>query len=92
VSTGSAGIAKVTVRNADNGATAILIPTYGKDAPKGWRAAGKPVFAFECADGRCMLRTLWTGSDLATYRFPGQITPRADKQVAELLVTLVKTE
>jgi len=88
----TSGIAHVMVRNEDNGATAILVPTYGSDAPKAWRAAGKPVFAFECIDDHCMLRTLWSGSDLATYRFPGKIGTRSDKQVAEVLVTLVKSE
>ena len=92
VSTANSGIAHVTVRNADNGATAILVPTYGTDAPKAWRAAGKPVFAFACAEGRCALRTLWTGTDLGTYRFPGRLTPSSDRQTAEMLVTLVKSE
>ena len=92
VSLGATGIAAVTIHNMDNNTTAVAIPTYGNDAPKQWRAAGKPVFAFECAESHCMLRTLWTAKDLSTYRFPGHITTGSDKQVAELLVTLVKTE
>src|SRR5215469_18846064 len=90
VSLGATGIASVTIQNKDTNSTVVVLLTYGSDAPKRWREAGKPVFAFECAESHCMLRTLWTGTDLATYKFPGQITAGSDKQVAELLVTLVK--
>ncbi|HKE26473.1 MAG TPA: hypothetical protein VKB88_29165 [Bryobacteraceae bacterium] len=92
VSLGATGIASVTIQNRDANSTVLLVPTYGSDAPKRWREAGKPVFAFECAEGQCMLRTFWTGTDLPTYKFPGHIAPKSDKEVAELLVTLVKSE
>jgi len=92
VSLSATGAAHVTVKNTEDHTTVLLMPSYGKDAPKRWVEAGKPVFSFECADGNCVLRTLWTGSGIETYRFPGSITPRSDKQMAELLVTLVKSE
>jgi len=92
VSLGSTGVASVTIQNKDDNSSVILLPTYGNDAPKRWRAAGLPVFAFECVESHCLLRTLWTGTDLGTYRFPGHIETGSDKQVAELLVTLVKSE
>jgi hypothetical protein len=89
---GTAGTPQVVVRNADNGRQIVLLPTLGSNAPKAWQAAGKPVFAFECADGQCALRRIWTGNDLTTYRVPGSMASRPEKQAAELLVTLVKSE
>ena len=88
VSPGITGIPQIFVRNLDNQKEIILVPSTGKDAPKAWRDAGKPVFAFECVEGRCLLRSMWTGADLATYRFPGSLTPHEDGKVAVMLVTL----
>ncbi len=93
VQSGNAGIPQVFVRNLDDyKQQVVLIPTPGNDAPKAWRDAGKPVFAFECAEGRCVLRNLWTATGIATYSFPGSLTPHGDNKVALLLVTLNHAE
>ena len=85
------GMNVTLIQNEDNGKAALLLPSRGKDAPKAWKAAGKPVIGFECLEDHCVLRTIWTGES-ATYRLGGSITPKADREVAEVLVTLVKGE
>jgi hypothetical protein len=82
------GIPQVFVRNLDRNTAIALIPRPGADAPKAWRDAGNPMLAFECAEGRCVMRSLWTGSDDATYAFPGSITPGGDSKAAFMLVTM----
>ena len=86
VNRGYSGIPMVYIHNLDDNKQVVVSPTPGKDAPKAWRAAGKPVLAFECAEGHCALRTLWNGEDTSTYAFGGSIGPRSDNKVAELLV------
>jgi len=92
VDSGYTGIPQVFVRNLDDQKQIVLIATPGNDAPKAWRDAGKPMFAFECTEGRCVLRSMWTAKDVATYTFPGSITPHGDNKVALLLVTLNHAE
>jgi hypothetical protein len=89
VSVSSAGSSQVLVKNVDSGSMVFLLPHLGDYAPAAWQSAGKPVFAFECAEGHCALRTIWTGQDLLTYQFS---TPHADKQLAEVLVPLTRSE
>jgi len=88
----SSGAVTVRIDDTDKNSTALLLPIPSGDVPRSWRAAGKPVLSFECADGNCALRGLWDGADVATYKFPGHIMPKSDRQVAELVVTLVKSE
>jgi len=92
VESGNTGIPQVFVRNLDDYKQVLLVARPGNDAPKAWRDAGKPVFAFECAEGRCVLRNMWTAKDVATYTFPGSITPHGDNKVALLLVPLNRAE
>ena len=87
-----AGIPQVFVRNLDKNTAIAFVARPGRDAPKAWQAAGNPMIAFECADGRCVLRSLWTGYETATYTFPGSITPGGDSKMAVMLVTLTHAE
>lgn len=88
VAPGYSGIPQVFVRNLDDRKQVVMIAGNGGDVPKAWQSAGKPVFAFECVDGRCVLRNMWNGSDSSTYRFPGSITPHGESKVAEVIVSL----
>jgi len=92
VSRGFSGITLVTVNNLDEHKRIFVKPTPGNDAPKAWKTAGKPVIGFECVEGRCVLRSLWNGSDVATYRFPGSITPRSDSRASLMVVKLTEVE
>ena len=83
---GLAGIPMVYIHNLDDNKRVVVAAALGKDAPMAWRAAGKPMFAFECAEGQCALRTLWNGKNISTYAFSSSIGPRGDNKMAELLV------
>jgi hypothetical protein len=82
----------VHVYNLDSQKHVVLLTSFGSDAPKGWRAAGTPMIALECVEGRCALRSLWTGSGPAMYSFPGSISRGQDDKVAMMLVTLTSGE
>ena len=74
-------------KNLDTKESVMLLPSLGGDAPKEWRAKGKPIIAFQCADeGRCVLTGMWDGTTQYQYRFP---TPAArGEHVAEVIVSL----
>jgi hypothetical protein len=74
-------------KNLDTSQSVILLPTPGNDAPKEWRANGKPIITFQCADeGRCVLTGMWDGAAQYQYKFP---TPAArGEHLAEVIVPL----
>jgi hypothetical protein len=81
----------IRVANEDTGKTVALLPLPGGDVPKTWRAAGKPVFAFTCAEGSCSLSRMWNGKDASDLRFSAPKSVHGEN-VAQLLVTLDRAE
>jgi hypothetical protein len=81
------------LRNVDTN-TAVLLAAYIRtDIPKEWQAEGSPKVAFECTDGRCILRNLWSGSDTDMYRFQGPKPGRdGDLHVTEITMTRAKAD
>ena len=74
-------------KNVDTRQSVVLISSLGSDTPKEWRAKGKPIIAFRCADaGPCVLTGMWNGTAQYQYNFPTP-APRGEHR-SEVIVPL----
>src|SRR5207247_8997288 len=64
------GSTRVALRNYDTRRGGLQLALYLGDAPKEWRANGKPALAFECGLGRCQLIQVWSGAEQPALNFP----------------------
>ena len=83
----------VRLRNLDTNDSAVVIATYGKDAPKAWREQGKPVIAFACSqDGKCSLSHLWNGRESFEDKFPSSEKARGERSTAEVVIPMTRAD
>jgi hypothetical protein len=75
------------IKNLDHKTSVLVTAPWATDVLKTWKAAGKPVLAFECLQGNCSLSHLWNGSDAEMYGFPA---PKMANGEAHASVVVVK--
>jgi len=83
---------KLFVRNLDTHTAVITLATFGEDAPKTWRSAGKPVLAFECTEGSCVLSKLYDGANTFSYAIPHRAVRSGETKLSLITLMPVKSE
>jgi len=81
----------VIIQNAATKKAAIVTMT-ATDVPKAWAARGEPVLQFQCADGHCALRQLWSGGDGGSYNLRTPKSEHGDMQISEIRMSVVKAD
>jgi hypothetical protein len=83
----------LVIRNVTSHASAMVVSNAGSDAPKAWRAAGKPVVSFACSGKTCSLSGLWDGDSVSTLKFPVAKLPAAETERASVVTfSLARTD
>ncbi len=83
----------LVIRNVASHASVMVVPYSGTDAPKAWRAAGKPVVSFSCAGKTCSVSGLWDGDSVSTLKFPVAKLPAAEAERASVVTfSLARTD
>lgn len=86
-------ITNYVVSSRKDGNAVVLIGGNPTDVPKAWRDEGSPRMTFECLDGHCSLKSLWTGQDATVQTFRSPNAPAGDVVAHRLQVvtlTMVK--
>ena len=83
---GNSGTAAFRLRDATTRHAYLLLPTMNSDVPKGWKASGTAMVAFDCGTGACVLRKIWFGEGYA-YEFSGPKTKSGEMQLTEIRLT-----
>jgi hypothetical protein len=84
---GFSGTQVFKLNDLDHNKSVLLVSPPESDVLKSWKAAGKPVIAFECLDGSCSLSRMWNGKDPTMYKFP---TPKVGNGEARASIMVVK--
>ncbi len=56
--------------NSTDRKSAILLGTVLSDPPKAWLASGSPKVTFQCSNGACSLKSIWSGTGSYVQSFP----------------------
>jgi hypothetical protein len=78
----------LNVKDLDHKRSVFLNAPSATDVLKAWKAAGKPVIAFECIQGSCSLSHMWNGSDPVMYLFPAHKTAAGEARASLVVVKL----
>lgn len=81
------------VYNRTDNDAIIIIGGVSRDAPKAWVAEGSPRVTFECLDGRCSLKSIYTGNNGTAQTYASPKAPAGDvvaHRIQVVTLTMVK--
>ena len=72
----------------------VLMAAYTlADVPKNWQSEGNAKLRFDCVEGQCTLRDIWSGADSSVFHFN---TPKpgrdGDIHITEITMTRAKAD
>jgi len=82
----------VLIRSHNGKQSVMVLPMSTADAPKVWRAGGKPKIAFACAGRNCALTSLYRGTGIGAYQFRTHKLPAAEADRASVTLPLTRVD